>query len=182
LKKTKDVDGSIIECGIFKGTSFVNICAVREIFEIEHKKAIGFDFFDDFEYSEDDHDEDLTEYRSFISQAGKSGISAEDLKDIMKMKGFDNYELVKGDISKTMESYSKGIDCISFINIDVDLYRPTKKSIEYLYPKLSVGGIMLLDDYDIFPGATRAVHEYFGNNPPIRRFSFRDSPVYIIKE
>lgn len=44
----------------------------------------------------------------------------------------------------------------------VDLYEPTKDSIEFFYDKLNVGGIFLCDDYGFTscPGATKAIDEF----------------------
>ena len=55
--------------------------------------------------------------------------------------------------------------------------------IEYLYPKISIGGILILDDYGVFPGETKAVDDYFkGKKINIKKFSFYASPCYIVKE
>lgn len=181
LKKTLGVDGCIVECGVFKGTTFVNLCSMRNVIGIGYKKIIGFDLFDNFEYNyENKEDEEL--YNLFIKQAGKKSISVEELERILYNKNIHNYKLVKGNILETMERHMEAAGPVSFTNIDVDLYEPTKKSIECLYPKLSKGGIMMLDDYGVFPGATRAADEYFGSDLKIHRFSFRDTPVYIVKE
>ena len=51
----------------------------------------------------------------------------------------------------------------AFVHIDVDLYQPTRDSIEFFYPRLNPGGILLLDDYGFrsCPGATAAADEFF---------------------
>jgi hypothetical protein len=52
--------------------------------------------------------------------------------------------------------------CFSFVHIDVDLYQPTLDSLEFFYPRLSTGGIIVLDDYGFgtCPGATAAVDSF----------------------
>ena len=55
--------------------------------------------------------------------------------------------------------------------------------IENTFPLLAVGGVLVLDDYGIFPGATKAVDDYFKDRPEkIRKFPFSAAPCYIIKE
>ena len=51
----------------------------------------------------------------------------------------------------------------SFVHIDVDLYEPTKLSLEFFYPKVQTGGIILCDDYGstLCPGANQAFNEFF---------------------
>ena len=74
-----------------------------------------------------------------------------------------NIELVEGDIIKTLPKYVKKHPNmkISLLNLDVDLFEPTKIILENLFPKIVKGGIIILDDYNIFPGETKAVKEYF---------------------
>jgi O-methyltransferase len=46
-----------------------------------------------------------------------------------------------------------------FVHVDVDLYQPTKASLEYFWPLLVPGGVMVCDDYN-WSGAKRAVAEF----------------------
>ncbi len=45
-----------------------------------------------------------------------------------------------------------------FVHVDVDLYQPTRDAVEYFYPRLSAGGIIVSDDYN-WPGARRALDD-----------------------
>jgi O-methyltransferase len=52
------------------------------------------------------------------------------------------------------------------MNVDVDIYEPTKATLEFFWPLLQENGIMLLDEYDFdrdlekFPGSKNAVDEF----------------------
>jgi O-methyltransferase len=48
------------------------------------------------------------------------------------------------------------------VHVDVDLYEPTRACLEYFYPRMAAGGIILCDDYGTpaFPGARRAWLEF----------------------
>jgi hypothetical protein len=50
-----------------------------------------------------------------------------------------------------------------FVHIDVDLYEPTKESLECFYSKMAIGGIILCDDYGFSscPGAKKAFDDFF---------------------
>jgi hypothetical protein len=50
----------------------------------------------------------------------------------------------------------------SFVHVDVDLYDPTYACLEYFYPRLATGGVIICDDYGsaVFPGAWRAWSRY----------------------
>ena len=52
---------------------------------------------------------------------------------------------------------------ISFVHVDCDQYRSVKSACEIFPPFMVSGGIMLFDDYNCLPGATKAVGEHFQN-------------------
>ena len=69
--------------------------------------------------------------------------------------------LVKGWIPEIFPSCN--IENVAFAYIDVDLYEPTKASIEFLYPKMKPGSIMMFDDYGDpdCPGAREVIDNFF---------------------
>jgi O-methyltransferase len=52
---------------------------------------------------------------------------------------------------------------ISVLRLDTDWYESTKAELEVLYPKLAVGGVLIIDDYGHWGGARKAVDEYFSS-------------------
>ncbi len=55
-------------------------------------------------------------------------------------------------------------------------------ALNYLFSKIVMGGLLLIDDYGVFPGETRAVEEYFQNQPvDIKKLPFADTPHYVRK-
>ena len=54
---------------------------------------------------------------------------------------------------------------ISFLHIDVDIYQPTRDSVDFFYSRMAKGGVMLFDDYGFLtcPGASAAVDEFFSD-------------------
>ena len=71
----------------------------------------------------------------------------------------DRIEFVKGDVRETLTS--GGPDRIAVLRLDTDWYDSTKIELEALYPRLSRGGVLILDDYGVWSGARQAVDEYF---------------------
>jgi O-methyltransferase len=55
-----------------------------------------------------------------------------------------------------------------FVHVDVDLYEPTKDCLEFFYPRLHRGGIIVVDDFGPwpgggrYPGCSKAVGEFCG--------------------
>lgn len=123
--------------------------------------------------------------KKFIKDAGKSGISKLQLLKILKQKKLNKkIELIKGDITKTVPKYVKGHPNlqISLLNLDTDIYEPSVTILNYLYPKIVKGGILILDDYETFPGEAKAVDDYFKDQKiEIKKFSFCMTPCYMIK-
>lgn len=63
-------------------------------------------------------------------------------------------------------------DTIAFALLDTDFYDPLKHSIEHVYPKMSRGGVIVIDDYgwDHLPGAKMAIDEYMADKPEKTQF------------
>ncbi len=183
FERTVHIEGDIVECGIFKGSSFLRFAMYRKIHNIENKKLIGFDSFDNFPETEYEQDKHLRE--KFIAEAGDMSISRQQLTDVLSNKNCgNNVSLIPGDITKTVPEFvDKYKDVkISILNIDVDIYEPTVAILEHLYPLVSKNGIIILDDYMTFPGETKAVNEYFKDtNVVIEKPLFANTPHYIIK-
>jgi predicted O-methyltransferase YrrM len=102
----------------------------------------------------------------------------------LKNKGFQNYELVQGDILETLPKYVENNPAqkIALLHIDVDVYEPTMEILEQLWDKVVQGGIVMLDDYSSRYGETVAVDEFFKDkNITIQKPPFNFIPAYIVK-
>lgn len=184
FKMTKDLQGSIVECGVFKGVSLTRFAHFRKLFGGNHsKKIIGFDIFDKF--PETNFEDDKKKRKKFMYEAGEYSISKKELMNICINKCIDNYELIEGDICKTVPDYLKNNPQlkISLLNLDTDIYEPCVTILENLWDKIVKGGILILDDYGVFAGETKAVDEFFKDkNITIHKFDFSSTPSYIIKQ
>ena len=183
-KMIKEVPGEIVECGVFKGASFLRFAMFREIFGNPFsKKIIGFDTFGKF--PETNFQDDKKARNKFIDSAGEDSISKDQLFEILNQKNLNRHlDLIEGDITKTVPDYVKTNPelKISLLNLDTDIYEPAVSILENLYPRITKGGILMLDDYGTHPGETKAVDEYFENkNVEIKKFPFAMTPCYIIK-
>jgi hypothetical protein len=86
-------------------------------------------------------------------------------------------ELVEGDITVTAPQYLADNPhlVVSLLNLDPDLYEPTKVAIETFLPRMPKGAVIVFDQLNakIFPGETLAVLETVGlRNLRIERFPF----------
>jgi hypothetical protein len=185
-KRITSLAGAVIECGVFKGASFMRFAAFRRLFETEAaRKLIGFDIFGAF--PETAYEADKTKLKQFWEQAGRESISREGLLAAMARHGLDrNVELVAGDILETIPAYLKAHPelKIALLNLDTDVYEPAKCIMENLFDRVVPGGVIMLDDYAVWAGETNAVDEFFRDKPPVRimKEPYSATPCYIIKD
>ncbi|MBY0282266.1 MAG: TylF/MycF family methyltransferase [Alphaproteobacteria bacterium] len=195
-QKVVDVPGDIVELGVFRGSSlmsFANFVEIRNMGD-RQKRIIGFDNFTGFtELEEKDGKEDKKVEKvvgGFDSSSFETALR--DAINIFDQDRFIPYKprvhLVKGDIEKTIPKYveeNPGLR-ISLLHFDVDLYRPTITALEYLWPLVVKGGVVIFDEYGIPPweGEAKAVDEFFADHKiKLRRFDWASNPgAFLIKE
>jgi|688.fasta_scaffold222625_2 O-methyltransferase len=71
----------------------------------------------------------------------------------------EQVKFVVGDVHNTVPSNLS--ESISVCRIDTDWYSSTRHILENCWDRISPGGILILDDYDIWSGARKAVDEFF---------------------
>ena len=70
-------------------------------------------------------------------------------------------------------------DRYRFVHLDVDLYEPTRDSLNYFYPRLVPGGMIVSDDYG-WPGARKAIDEFCARE----NITFKTTPydqAYLVR-
>lgn len=179
------LNGDIAEFGVFKGVSLVQLLTFRDLLETPYtRKVYGFDAFGKFP-ADLQLEGDKEFVKKFEGQAG-FGISKELLNESLSHKGFTNYELIQGDILKTLPKFLKQNPHVRFslLHIDVDVYEPTKVILETCYDLLVRGGVLMLDDYGTIEGETKAVDEFFSDRAQsnIYQAPFAKIPAYLIKQ
>jgi len=90
--------------------------------------------------------------------------SLEDVKANMARTQYPGVRFVAGPVEQTIPGQMP--EQIALLRIDTDWYESTKHELKYLYPRLSVGGILIIDDYGHWQGARKAVDEYFKDSGP----------------
>lgn len=177
-----DLPGHVLECGVYKGASMIRLATYRDMLESSYsRKIIGFDAFGKFPSQNDSHDKEFIQ--RFESDGG-DGISVDELSRVLSYKDILNYELVKGDVKKTVPQYLHNNPelKIALLHIDVDVYKPTADILNFLFEVVVKGGIIMLDDYAAVSGATKAVDEFIKRNDlKIEKLSISHIPAFIRK-
>lgn len=154
IRLTEAVAGDTAECGVFRGATSYLIASFVERSpqpKIHH-------MFDSFEGLSTPGGEDGTHWQ--LHDLDDSFPSASRV-----LSGFAKARFYKGWIPTRFPEVTDRT--FSFVHIDVDLYQPTRDSIEFFYPRLNPGGILVCDDYgsSVCPGATKAMDEFLRDKP-----------------
>jgi len=191
FKKILNVQGSIIECGVFLGGGLMTFAQLSTIFEpVNHqRRIIGFDTFSGFP-SLSKYDQGST---SVFAKKGKlASKSYEDLKKCISLYDSNRFlnhipkiELVKGDISKTLPKYLRKNPqtIVSLLYLDADIYMPTKTALKYIVPRMPKGAVIVFDELntELFVGETVATLDTVGvKNLKIERFPFEPAISFAV--
>ena len=71
---------------------------------------------------------------------------------------------VKGKVEDTLPGTLP--EQIALLRLDTDWYESTKAEMAHLFPRLSPGGVLIVDDYGRWAGSRQAVDEYLGEHQP----------------
>ncbi|MGW1914974.1 TylF/MycF/NovP-related O-methyltransferase [Streptomyces sp. NPDC002076] len=168
-QRIRTVPGAIVECGVFRGGSFTMWAMLRHLLESEHTRPlIGFDTFGEFPHTSAESDQRIVDHIQQV--AGLNCIGADQLLETLgqRRRGLEaNTVLVPGDVCETVPQYVANHPelAISLLVIDTDLYEPAVTCLTELVPLVSPGGIVIVDNYGVFPGETQAFREYLASHP-----------------
>lgn len=157
-KMVQGVEGSIVECGVFRGASLLRFAYYNKILGGD-RTIIGFDVFGKF--PEATYEPDKEDRYAFVATQG-DGYDIDNVRQLILDRGGGWTYLIKGDVCKTVPEYVKWNDTlkIALLNIDTDLYEPAKVALENLYSKVATGGIIVSDNHLTFPGEAKAFSEF----------------------
>ena len=150
VERTRKVPGDIAEIGCYWGGSATLIAR-----EAAPDKEIH--LFDTFE--------GLPPLENIDRSAFDDGMFVSDYETVKQFFAEDQrVHVYKGLFPEECAHYVKD-KCFSFVNIDVDLYDGMKKSLEFVYPRMNKGGVVLIHDYGTAGGVRKAVDEFLKDKP-----------------
>jgi O-methyltransferase len=151
VKATGKIAGDIAEVGVYRGGSAKVICMA--------KGDRNLHLFDTFKgIPEPGKPDDLI-------QTG----AAENISDVGSVKtylaGFSNVHLYEGMFPDTAGPIEK--TRFSLVHLDVGLFESAYDSLEFFYPRVNRGGVIISHDYSYQSGVKRAFDEFFVDKPEI---------------
>ncbi len=130
----KSIQGNVAEGGVFEG-----YFAKRINSEFPEKMLYLFDTFEGFDKRDIDLEQGETKNREGHYNVP---ITLESLLSTMPYP--ERVVIKKGYFPETAANVN---DVFSFVNLDFDLYQPTLAGLEFFYPKMARGGVILVHDY-----------------------------------
>lgn len=148
-KSCLHLDGEFWECGVYRGGSAK---LLAELARGNSKTLRLFDTFRGFSGVGERDRSEVRDGRMFYSENAADEIA-----------GFLDYELTVFHAAPIPLGFA-GLESsrIAFANIDVDLYRPTRDALSFIFPRMVAGGVIIVDDYNDpdWPGVAEAVNSF----------------------
>ncbi len=164
-----NIEGDFVECGVWRGGN--SIVAADVFKNLRSSRDVW--LYDTFAGMTDPTSVDV-DYRGKSADSKYQTTRREDHNEwcyspLDEVKGYfakagllqERVKFVVGDVAQTLFQSGSLPARISVLRLDTDWYASTKIELEVLYPRLSPGGIIILDDYGHWGGARKAVDEFF---------------------
>jgi O-methyltransferase len=152
------IPGDLIECGVWRGGATIFMRAVLKAYGDIQRQVWVADSFKglpppDAENYPLDKDDQLHRFQQL-------GVSLEEVKANFIRYGLldDQVQFLPGWFKDSLPTTS--IDRLAVLRADGDMYESTTQILTYLYPKLSVGGYCIIDDYGAGLGCRQATDDY----------------------
>jgi hypothetical protein len=183
VESTRDVSGDIAECGVYKGGTLVPMA----VYLRQKRSAKRLWGFDSFQGLPDTMDVDYRlggphpEWR----HPGEMGNTSIQLvrRKLHHFAAEDIVTLVPGFFNFTLPLHSDLR--FSLVHLDCDIYESYRLCMEFFYPRMNPGGIILLDEYNDppWPGCNQAIDEFLADKPERLQESVFDNhqKYYIVK-
>jgi hypothetical protein len=163
------VPGDVVECGVWRGGSAM-LCALTLLGKGDVTRQLH--LFDTFQglpepgiHDEADvHGQDVRSQWVRWEQDGVNLWSYASLDEVRRNMASTGYpakqvRCVEGRVEETIPRHAP--ERIALLRLDTDWYESTRHELEHLYPRLSPGGVLIVDDVGHFTGAKKAFTEFF---------------------
>jgi O-methyltransferase len=156
---SREVPGDLIETGVWRGGATIFMRAVLKANGVRDRRVWVADSFeglpppDPVRYP---RDADSPPFHKFRELA----IPLEQVKANFERYGLldEQVKFLRGWFRDTLPPAP--IERLAVVRLDGDMYESTIDGLENLYPKLSVGGFLIVDDYGVIAACREAVHDY----------------------
>jgi O-methyltransferase len=168
------IPGSFVECGVWRGGSMMLMAQTLKKCDDESRDLYLYDTFEGMpqptELDKDFNDRPAAICMQESEQAKDASqiwaiASLEEVKSNMMRASYprERIRYVIGKVEATIPATIPGR--ISLLRLDTDWYDSTAHELRHLYPLVSSGGVVIIDDYGYWKGARQAVDEFIASSP-----------------
>jgi hypothetical protein len=176
-KMTNGVAGHIAEMGVYKASGTLLFAKLLQIFEPNSLTQVhGFDWFKGNVPTPEEPNVHIGSYNEPLERVERL-VDSQGLSHVIKLHDLD--------LTKDLPNFLSSVPHLRFklVFADAGIYDVVREIILNIWPRISKGGILILDQYnfDLAPGETRAVNELLPD-AEIRTFPWGWMPTaYIVK-
>jgi hypothetical protein len=152
VQRTQNLPGDIAELGVYRGGSAKLICLLKG-----DRRLHLFDTF-----------EGMPTVRADVDRHRAGDFADTSVEGVREYLGtFAGVEFYPGLFPGSARALSGAPTRFSLVHLDVDIYESTKAGLEFFYPRLVAGGMMVSHDYRSrgCPGVRKAFDEFFADKP-----------------
>jgi hypothetical protein len=160
------IGGALVECGVWRGGSMMAAALTLLQCGDRARDLVLFDTFEGMS-APTSRDVDLRgRTADAATPEGSLAIQEREVADNLRSTGYpmERVRLVKGRVEDTLPAQAP--TSIALLRLDTDWYESTRHELEHLYPRLSRGGVLVIDDYGDWEGARQAVDEFIARASP----------------
>jgi len=166
-----NIPGAIVECGVWRGGSVMaaaltlrNLDCLRELYLFDTFAGLPIPSSEDVDLHGNSAEEHWERVRTDQGSSDWCKCGLEQVRANLLSTGYEptKVHFVEGTVQDTIPQSAP--DQIALLRLDTDWYDSTVHELTHLYPRLSPGGILIIDDYGYWRGARKAVDEYLGDS------------------
>jgi hypothetical protein len=177
--EARALPGAFAECGVWRGGSVLAMILTLQQLGAEEREIY---LYDTFEGMTEPTEHDVSpvappaletwqqarenDERPWAQMFGSEVFSEDDVRRTVLSTGYppERVHFVRGPVEETLPTGAPGQ--LALLRLDTDWYESTRHELVHLYPRLTDGGVLIVDDYGHWQGARRAVDEYFATSAP----------------
>jgi SAM-dependent methyltransferase len=151
----KNIPGDLIETGVWRGGATIFMRAALKAYRITDRTVWVADSFEGLPPTEYEKDLNLR-----LDKVDCLAVSLEDVQSNFSKYGLldEQVRFLKGWFKDTLPIAP--IEQLAILRLDGDWYESTMDALTYLYPKLAIGGYVIIDDYWAVQGCRDAIQDY----------------------
>jgi O-methyltransferase len=168
----RGIAGGFAECGVWRGGSVLAMILTLEELGAQPRDIHLYDTFEGMTNPSEADGAALAGWldtqdgdgRAWPELFGADVFSEDGVRQTLLGTGYpaEKLHFVRGPVEETIPAHLPGE--LALLRLDTDWYESTKHELEHLYPLLTDGGVLIIDDYGHWEGARRAVDEYFASH------------------